>query len=303
MNGKVQPIKTYGLVNLETGVSLTTEEAIEAKQQIVEIALAKEGKLSNDMIKAEIQNSISLGLLIKDVFTEGVHYGVLNGTETKMLYQAGADVLWRILRKNRPDARIRYEQETIIDLANGIIDYDTKAILSFGDADADEAMANANSMESKFRGHFEKLVKPAKKAKDQFVPYYEKIPNKSAYDIKNTINQMSQKRAFVRLIRKFWGITGEMTQDMEDMKVKITKQKAFALYTKAYRYYPTMWKTQKKDDKKLTKGKEAVKAYLSQDLFPTLKIEANSFMDFTADDVTTWLEYEENRIAELREAE
>lgn len=302
MHGKENenPIKTYGLVDLKTGQVLSTQETIEAEAKIVETALAKEGAFSNEMVKQEVTNSVVLGQLIKEVFTEGVHFGVIPNTSAKTIYQAGADILWRILRKNRPDARIEYEIDKFIDLANGLVDYDVKAILSFGNEKADEAVANANSMEAKFRSHFQKLIKPAKNSKDKFEPYWENLPNKSAFDIKNTLLQMSQKRAFVRLMRKFWGITGEFTQDVENMEITITKQKAFQLYTKAYRYYPEIWKGQAKDDSKLTKGKEAVKAYLSQEVFPKLKIDASSFMNFTADNVDTWIEYEENRIADQK---
>lgn len=211
-------------INEQTGEvkEKTTEEVLENQQEIVERQLENQVSLyaGSGVVENAIKENKAIEKIIENVLVENTHYGIVPGTSTKTLLQPGADVLAKTY-----GVEIRYELvDKTYDPANHLLDYEYKAVAYWRGKQIGEALASANTQEQKFKSHFWDIKKDEPKA------------GKSIFDIKNTIQQMAQKRAMVRVVRKVFAITGAFTQDMEDIGVAATKDDKMSIYQELYMY-------------------------------------------------------------------
>ena len=182
----------------------------------------------------EVRSNIALvQQIMREVMSDGEHYGLIPGCPRPSLYQPGAEKLALAFRL-APAYEIR-----VSELRDGHREYRTKCILSQRDSGLvlGEASASCNTLEGRYRYRTLK------------VPTGEPIPsdykeNKGAYraqglvcdkidevwcwcriergehdnpaDFYNTCEQMAQKRAFVRAVRSVTAASDIFTQD-EDL--------------------------------------------------------------------------------------
>lgn len=198
-------------VDLTTGEVIEVKEALEPAKEIIETHLVSQANIysGSEVVEKAVADNAKINALVKEALTDKVHYGLIPGTSKKTLYQAGADVLARTF-----GLQIEYELiDKTIDIEANLIDYEYKAIVYWNGKKVGEAIASANTLEKKFA-----------------VKNGEHVFNK-----KNTIQQMSQKRAMVRAIRKVVGITEEFTQDLEDLQdIKASKDERLSIYGALY---------------------------------------------------------------------
>lgn len=217
-NNKVIPKEE---VQANTELELTKrfiEDDIETRQSMT-ISINEGNK---QVVSKAINNSQTLIEVVNEVLKEGNDYGVIPGTKVKTLFQGGASVLARTF-----GIKVDYELvDKEVDKDDKFYQWTYKATAYAGNNKLGEATATANTREQKFYANFwdTKLDKP-------------KL-GKSVYDILNTVQQMSQKRAFVRVIRLVLGITSAFTQDYEP---QATKEEQLGVYSYIYeleRYLP-----------------------------------------------------------------
>ena len=179
------------------------------KEEIQQVSLLDD---KPEKIKDVLQKNTKTNDIIKNILRENIDYGIIPGTNTHTLYQSGASVLKRAfgistkfelvrdIFKTEPGKELFYQEYKCKAYYNGIF--------------LDEAVASCNSKE------------PGKGG-----------PN--IYSKLNTITQIAQKRAFVRVIRTILGITGLFTQDIEELPVdeqKAGEKRVKETFINAYNY-------------------------------------------------------------------
>jgi len=145
-------LKTYSKVDLKTGEVVETKDALKENKDIIEKTLETAITLesSADVVERALKETKKIGAMVEQVLNEGAHYGIVPGTTTKTLFQAGADILCRSY-----GIEVAYDLvDKTIELSDNLIDYTFKAIAFFRGKKIGEALASANSLEQKFKSHF-----------------------------------------------------------------------------------------------------------------------------------------------------
>jgi hypothetical protein len=141
---------------------------------------------------------------------EGVHYGIIPGTKKPSLWKPGAERLCKAFRlepqfettsRDDPNRTINWrkwsydERKEIEGATMGYLEYDSRCTLVHiptGEVWAKNVSASCNNFESKY-----KSLNP--------------------YDVKNTVEKMSEKRALVAAILIGTAASDIFTQDLEDL--------------------------------------------------------------------------------------
>ena len=141
---------------------------------------------------------------------EGVHYGIIPGTKKPSLWKPGSEKLCRAFKltpqfettsRDDPNRTINWrkwsynERKEIEGSTMGYIEYDSRCTLTHiptGEVVAKNVSASCNSFESKYR-------------------------NLNPYDVKNTLEKMSEKRSLVAAVLIGTGASDIFTQDIEDI--------------------------------------------------------------------------------------
>jgi len=150
-------------------------------------------------------------LQIKDkAMREDVHYGIIPGTKKPSLWKPGAEKLCRAFKlapqfettsREDPNRTINWkkwsydERKEIEGTTMGYMEYDSRCTLVHiptGDVCVRNASASCNSFESKYR-------------------------SLNPYDVKNTLEKMSEKRSLVAAVLIGTGASDIFTQDLEDI--------------------------------------------------------------------------------------
>lgn len=170
----------------------------------------------------------------KELCRDGVDYGRIPGTNKPTLFKPGAEKL-------RVAFHLRHEvQETskTIDLEAGFVDFEYKVIIRNQSGELiGEGIGSCNSWEDKylFTGWRNTKKKPSDtekyEAESQSIGRYRKAGNAWIWQerrrkpvnelvaLKNTIQKMAKKRAFVDAILTTTGGSEFFTQDVEDMNL------------------------------------------------------------------------------------
>lgn len=211
----------YQQVDLQTGEIKTSTDLLAENKDLVENQFKEQLSLMSgtDSVANAIKENTAIAKIISEVLTDKIHYGLIPNTRVKVLYQAGADVLVRIY-----GILIEYAiVNQVIDLNNHLIDFDIKATALYRGQKIGEAIASCNSLEKKYKKQF--------LDKDGNI-----IPGSSPYEIKNTLLQMAEKRAMVRVVRKIFGISGSFTQDEDMLTLPAPKDQKLSIYQMLYIY-------------------------------------------------------------------
>ncbi len=152
----------------------------------------------------------------------GRHYIEISGIENAFLTQEGSDFLARAT-----GLTVKYELQDKTTTAE-FIEYEYKAIGYANNQLLGEADASANSMEETHRKVFQEFKNNTWLNK----------PNKSVFDVLNTIKQKAQIRAKKKLVRNILALSGKIGQDPELIdNPAANKQKVFSVYTMLYKYH------------------------------------------------------------------
>lgn len=264
-----------GYGTTETGEVKPTTEILIANEAKVKEFLSAQLSLvkadSND-VATTTKASTELAKAITDSLSNGVHYGVLPGTETKMLFQAGTDILVSMFGLV-PEFEI--VDKTII--ANGTeydyLDYDVKATIMYQGMKLKEALASCSSHE--YRNNYQSFSK----TENKWTPK----PNKSVFETKNTVLAMAQKRAESRAIAKLFGLKSEFTEDLGNIVTDKQKMSIYSsLYAHGKRYLPKGYAYETKPQKE--RSKEYMKKHFLPAILDKLKI-SQSMSDWTQEDL------------------
>jgi hypothetical protein len=166
--------------------------------------------------------------VVARVLKPGIHYGVIPGTPKPSLYKAGADELAKVFS-------IAGDYHTEKDLStNDEVTIRIKCVGTHAPTNTvlGSALGECSSNESKY-----KWRRPVCKEEFEAFPadrkrlQWKRGKNNSAYseeqvrtepaDIRNTVLQMAEKRAFVAMIRSVTGVSAIFGQDLEDMPEEI----------------------------------------------------------------------------------
>lgn len=258
-------------------ITITTQDVIDNNNALIQKALqVNTGVLTGINVAEEIKAQQALSNFIKNVFVPGKHYGTLPNTKSKALFQPGADLLENVFKKFFENARTRYEiveKELLFDMQ--YISYEYKCILSVNGNDIAEAVAGCNSLEASRRLVFQDY----KKDTDEWV----NKSGKSVFDVKDTVNQMAQKRAHNRLWRKVFAITAEFTDESVAEQLdgtNATRDDKGLVYQELY-VYDT-------GDKTLGSSKEKRREFLKKEVLTLImkKLEiTNKFQQWKKDEV------------------
>lgn len=145
--------------------------------------------------------------VMKGVMKEGTHYGTIPGTPKPSLWKAGAEVLCMTFRLapmleshvtvDDPEGEWAYHGHRrdgmpIVGTCVGFFEVEaTCTIHGFGGEALSRCSSRCNNREAKYRGL-------------------------SLYDVRNTIQKMAEKRAFVSAVLMATGASDIFTQDIED---------------------------------------------------------------------------------------
>lgn len=140
------------------------------------------------------------------------------------LTQDGADFLARAT-----GISVSYElTEKTVMLDMDYIDFEYKAVGTVNGSKIGEAEASANSLEESHKKVF------MKQEGDQWV----KLPNKSVFDVLNTVKQKAQIRAKKKLVRNILGISAMVGQDPELAEnPTANKHGQMSVYRLLYKYF------------------------------------------------------------------
>jgi len=148
--------------------------------------------------------------LKKTTMKENVHFGVIPGTRKPSLWKPGAEKLIQAFRlepqfettsSNDPDRVIRWEKwdyknrKQIEGTTQGYIEYDSRCTLIHipnREAWASNVSGSCNNFEAKYR-------------------------SLNPYDVRNTLEKMSEKRSMVAAVLIGTAASDIFTQDLEDM--------------------------------------------------------------------------------------
>lgn len=167
-----------------------------------------------------------MGEFGREILKINIDYGLLQGTEKPALLKPGAEKIKRAF--NLRVESIDCVSETV-DVEHCFIDYTYKCIITSKDgARLGICDGNANSKEDKFRYTFKPAEKvPSrkdieilkmegkgrwKKFADKWV-WMERVDNPDVLSLKNSIQKVAQKRAFVGAILMASGASEFFTQD------------------------------------------------------------------------------------------
>jgi len=141
---------------------------------------------------------------------EGVHYGIIPGTKKPSLWKPGSEKLCRAFKltpqfettsRDDPNRTINWrkwdynERKEIEGTTMGYIEYDSRCTLIHiltGEVWVKNVSASCNNFESKYR-------------------------SLNPYDVKNTVEKMSEKRALVAAVLIGTAASDIFTQDLEDL--------------------------------------------------------------------------------------
>ena len=141
---------------------------------------------------------------------EGVHYGIIPGTKKPSLWKPGSEKLCRAFKltpqfettsRDDPNRTISWrkwnynERKEIEGSTMGYIEYDSRCTLTHiptGEVWAKNVSASCNNFESKYR-------------------------SLNPYDVKNTLEKMSEKRSLVAAVLIGTGASDIFTQDLDDL--------------------------------------------------------------------------------------
>ena len=207
---------------------MTIEKPSTALARIEPAALAMIGTPS------EAQERLrQLQEFVRSAMVEGIDYGKIPGTDKDTLYQPGAQKLSEIysLAPSFEDMRPPIERWGD-DGSDPLFAYFTRCVLTrkSDGMRVGEGIGSCNSREEKYSGRwvFERDVPShldltrlrsrefkRKDGSGTFVKY--RIPNEGIFDLVNTIQKMSAKRAMVMAVIGATRSAGIFTQDLEDM--------------------------------------------------------------------------------------
>jgi hypothetical protein len=198
-------------------------EVIESPQQR---GLVMELRTSRELVA----RSREIEQVVAEVMEPGVHYGVIPGTPKPSLYRAGADRLASAFF-----IAADYQQEEISNADE--VSYRVKCIGSHAPSGIvlGAAIGECSSNEEKYKWRrpvckeeFEEFPADRKRRKwkrgKNNSSYVEEQVRTEPADVRNTISQMAQKRAFVAMIRSVTGVSSIFGQDLEDMPEEIRAQ-------------------------------------------------------------------------------
>jgi len=177
---------------------------------------------------SELKKKIEiLDLLGREILKADIDFGVMQGKQKPSLLKPGAEKIR--IAFNLIVESIDCIKETI-DMEKGFIDYTYKCIIT---SDSGKKLGicdgNANSFEEKYRYVFKPAVKvPARKdieilkieGRGKWKKYgskwiwMERAENKDVISLKNTIQKIAQKRAFVGAILMASGASEFFSQDV-----------------------------------------------------------------------------------------
>lgn len=167
-----------------------------------------------------------MGEFGKEILKINIDYGLMQGSEKPMLLKPGAEKIKRAF--NLRVESIDCVSETV-DTEHGFIDYTYKCIITSKEGERlGICDGNANSKEEKFRYIFKPAVKVPqrkdleilkmegrgrwKKFEDKWV-WMERVENPDVLSLKNSIQKVAQKRAFVGAVLMASGTSEFFTQD------------------------------------------------------------------------------------------
>jgi len=168
------------------------EEVIEKKAIVVKDVVPKFA-----ITVPEAQERLKqLNNYIKTIMVEGTDYGKIAGISKPTLFKSGAEKLENIYGLYHEFEQLDKRE----DFEKGFFFYRYKCIVYWrkDGVKVSECIGSANNKEKARIG-------------------------KDAYDVINTIDKMSQKRAFVGAILSACRVSSEFTQDVEDMKNTVPK--------------------------------------------------------------------------------
>ena len=195
--------------------------------------------LDDERAVLEVRSQVNqIQYLMKKVFKDGEHYGIIPGVNKPTLLQSGAEKICLML-KYVPHYSC---QMTPIEGMKWHREYTVTCTLSNRNGEiVGEAIASCSTMESRYRWRkgFEDTGQPipgdAKERKQEYsrqglgmkkvggqwkwVKYIDKQENPDVADTWNTVLQMAQKRAFVRATRSTAAVSDIFTQDVEELPV------------------------------------------------------------------------------------
>lgn len=191
-----------------------TGEVIESEKHLEKVANEIQNQLSivetnPDLVKKTLTENKELARFIKEALQQNVHWQQIRGIDKPVILQGAIDLLSRVF-----SLHTKYEIiDKTIDITNNLIDYDYRANLYHRNKRGQEvyilsADASCGSLEYNQRSKFQKYTNGK----------WENLPNKSVFDVKNSVMQMAQKRAEMRAVRKALGIAGMFTQDMDKLQ-------------------------------------------------------------------------------------
>ena len=165
----------------------------------------------HELTTEELLNQTKRVLEIKDkVMKEGVHYGYIPGAKKPSLWKPGAEKLCHAFRlepefettsRDDPNRTINWKKwnydkrKEIEGVTTGYLEYDSRCTLTHiptGEVWASNVSGSCNNFEARYRS---------------LVPY----------DVKNTLEKMSEKRSLVAAILIGTAASDVFTQDIEDV--------------------------------------------------------------------------------------
>lgn len=163
--------------------------------------------------------------IMRDIMKRDTHYGTIPGTQKPTLYKAGAELLaftfrlaptYAVTQIEMPKSHFRYEVICTLTSLNGNL--------------VSQGVGCCSSMESKYRWRMGGKV-PAGTTKEQIAEMVAagtakwtkfgpklKQENPDIEDVRNTVEKMASKRAFVDAVLKGTACSDIFTQDLEDTK-------------------------------------------------------------------------------------
>lgn len=200
------------------------------KDQELQVIWADVQMMPLDAMKLWYQDFVKFSA---EILKENLDYWTIPGTWKPTLYKAGAEklrfVYWFTVEMEKTDQEL--------DVQNDFYTCDYKAtVRSKSWQLLSQCEGNCSTQESKYFYNFslagpqpsydeatilkEKWLGKRKKIWDKWV-FLEKIESKNKIGLRNTIQKMAQKRAFVWAILIATGASEFYTQDLEDMDIPI----------------------------------------------------------------------------------
>ena len=216
------------IIDSETGEIMETTERDERPKQA--LAVLADTRLATPEMSLELHGQLQTALdgFVRARMKPDSHFTQIPGVDKPSLSKIGAEDLNAFFGfKHR-----FVDEHTTVDIDRGYIDCTVKCQIGKYAADGgfyvfSESIGSCNSYETKYRWR----SKPKKKATPEEIasalrtetrtgkygPYEVVVIENNAFDVKNTIQKMAQKRAYVGATLFATGADKHFTQDVEDM--------------------------------------------------------------------------------------